>query len=84
MLGSLPTRVSCHGAVRVLVRPELVSMGDGDDATVGLVEFFGHDSMAQLLVNGVALRARVRGRVVQRGMQVAIGYIGGPVVTYHP
>jgi iron(III) transport system ATP-binding protein len=82
VLGNLATRSACHGDVLVLVRPEDVGVIDGNDATVGLVEFYGHDSMVQLSMEGRTLRARVRGRVVERGMQVGVRYLGGPVVTY--
>lgn len=82
-LGRLPARRDMDGAVQVLVRPESLRLVPGDQATVHLVEYHGHDALIRLrLDDGLELVAREQRTQVRRGDRVAVAHAGPPVVTY--
>ena len=83
-LGRVPLREPVAGAPAVvLVRPEDVSVCDGGPATVAAVEYYGHDTVYQLDVDGLIVRARATGAPLhRRGDAVGIGYAGGPAVAW--
>jgi iron(III) transport system ATP-binding protein len=79
----------CHGPVDVLVRPEqLVLTPTGAapaeaGATVELVEYYGHDAVVVLRLDGGAvIKARVVQPGAQRGDRVELQYGGPPAVAY--
>jgi iron(III) transport system ATP-binding protein len=79
-----------HGPVDVLVRPEELCVDSRDravtgaDATVDLVEFYGHDTVYVLRLHGGAeLRARVGSAPhFVRGDRVRVTYGGRPAMAY--
>ena len=82
--GAVPLRDDEWGQVDVLVRPEHISLFEGDDATVEGVSFHGHDSI-------YALRTSQRREVLVRviaaprfrvGDRVGLLYTGPPTVAY--
>ena len=83
-LGTVPLAVPADGAVSVLVRPEQVGVHPGEGALVEAVEFYGHDSVYLVrLDGGPVLRARVGAAPAFRGGdRVAVSYSGQPTVAY--
>jgi iron(III) transport system ATP-binding protein len=85
-LGAVPLVSPQHGAVEVLVRPEALVVEHPDPAgpaEVELVEYYGHDAVVLLRVDGaLTLKARVVHPLVQRGDRVGIRYGGPPAVAY--
>jgi iron(III) transport system ATP-binding protein len=72
------------GSVEVLVRPEECRIAPGDGGRVELVEFYGHDTVYVVGLNGGG-RVRVRegaAPTAQRGDQVEVIYVGGPTLAY--
>ena len=83
-VGTVPLRDGADGAVRVLVRPELLAVDRGDGpAVIQLVEYHGHDTVYVLDLDGATVRARAGGppRLV-RGDRVTVAYDGPPTVAW--
>ncbi|MEA2002393.1 MAG: ABC transporter ATP-binding protein, partial [Actinomycetota bacterium] len=81
--GVLPTQQPLVAQGLVLVRPEYLTLVAGDDATVGAVEFYGHDTSYQ--VDGLGPPLMVRELCAPRhrvGDRVGVAYAGGPAVVY--
>jgi iron(III) transport system ATP-binding protein len=83
-IGPVPLDRDHSGAVQVMVRPEQVGIYAGDEATVEHVEFYGHDSMYVVALDG---GTTVRSRVLttpefRAGDRVALGYAGRPAVAF--
>ena len=83
-VGQVGLASPAHGAVRVLVRPEALTLAPGEGAQVDLVEFYGHDSVYEVsLEDGSHLRARVAASPsLVRGQRVALRYVGGPTAAW--
>ena len=83
-LGEIKLETELTGVVDVLIRPEqLVVTADGRDATVELVEFYGHDAMVYLDLGGQTVRARTEPNVrFRRGDQVSLTYTGDAAVSF--
>jgi iron(III) transport system ATP-binding protein len=83
-LGRVALREPVDGrSAVVLVRPEDVAVSAGGPATVAAVEYYGHDTVYQLDVDGLIVRARSTGAPVHgRGDAVAVAYAGGPAVAW--
>jgi iron(III) transport system ATP-binding protein len=84
VLGAVELRDAAHGRVDVLLRPEELRLAHGDGATVVLIEYFGHDTVYLVrLDGGPALRVRA-GSAPQhrRGDRVAVSYVGRAAVAY--
>jgi len=85
-LGAVPLAADLHGPVEVLVRPEQLVLDSPDrdgSADVELVEFYGHDAVVILRLDGGAvLKARVVHPVARRGDRVGLRYDGPPAVAY--
>lgn len=47
-IGDIALRASMDGAVQVLIRPEDLIISPGGDATVNLVEYYGHDVIVRV------------------------------------
>ena len=72
-----------EGACRVVVRPEHLLIGNGDDGEVSSVEFYGHDTSYEVALNGSTLL--VRGMAAPRfvpGDRVSITYSGPRAVAF--
>ena len=82
-LGAVPLRAPANGPVEVLVRPEQVRLEPGGEAEVGLVEYYGHDTVYVLDVGGLLVRSREGGVPLHRpGDRVTAVYAGGPAVAW--
>jgi iron(III) transport system ATP-binding protein len=72
-LGPIDLAAPAHGSVEVLVRPEHLTIVDGDAATVELVEFYGHDAIVVVrLDSGLAVRVRTQQVTVASNDRVAV------------
>lgn len=83
-LGSIALQEERRGSVDVLIRPEELSIGVGDAAEIGRIDFHGHDTLYSLTTrNGRALRSRVNGapRFVV-GDRVDLAHSGAPTVSF--
>jgi iron(III) transport system ATP-binding protein len=67
----------------VLLRPEDLAVTDGDDGTIELVEYYGHDAMVVVrLDDGVAVRARTAADLpFSRGDRVGVAYAGSGAIV---
>ncbi len=85
-LGAVPLTADHHGPVEVLVRPEALVVEPPDPAgpaEVELVEYYGHDAVVLLQVDGgLTVKARVVHPVAQRGDRVRLRYGGPPAIAY--
>lgn len=83
-LGAVALETELSGPVDVLIRPEQLSLAaDGSDATVELVEFYGHDAMVYLNLDGQSIRARTEPNVrFRRGDSVGLTYTGEAAVSF--
>ncbi len=82
-VGHIPLADELHGPVRLVVRPEHIEVGSGDDGTVLAIEFYGHDTAYELTVDGSELTAR--GIAAPRfavGDHVSVSYAGPRVVAF--
>jgi iron(III) transport system ATP-binding protein len=72
------------GPVRVLVRPEMITLRRGGDAVVELTEYYGHDSLYVVRIDGgTTVRVRATAApVAGRGDRVALSYVGPPTVAF--
>jgi iron(III) transport system ATP-binding protein len=83
-LGSLPLDEPRHGPVEVVLRPEQLALVDGRAATVELVEFYGHDAMVVVSLNGHAIRVRTGPDPgVVRGNKVDLAFTGRAVRSFN-
>jgi iron(III) transport system ATP-binding protein len=79
-LGRIPLDVARHGRVDVVVRPEQLVLEPGHDASVELVEYYGHDHVAVVVYpDGRRFRVRAPGAPrFQRGQSVNVRSDGSP------
>ena len=78
MLGEVPLANPANGPIEVLVRPEDLSVAPDGPATVTLTEYYGHDMMVTVNVDGddeVQVRAPARSSWT-RGDSVSVSYVG--------
>jgi len=83
-VGAVTLRDPATGEVQVLLRPEHLRVDPGDAGEVELVEFYGHDTVYAVRLDG---GAPVTVRVAQapahaRGDRVAVTYAGPPAVAF--
>lgn len=82
-LGEIALETERSGPVDVLIRPEQLVVTDGGDASVELVEFYGHDAMVYVDFGGQSVRARTEPNVrFRRGDQVSLTYTGDAAVSF--
>jgi iron(III) transport system ATP-binding protein len=84
-IGRVALAGTFEGPARVLLRPEDIRVEPGDDATVEVLEFYGHDSVYVVrLDDGVPLRVRIGSMPAFRpGDRVRVTANGSPAVAYH-
>ena len=71
------------GACRVVVRPEHLTVIEGDRAVVSAVEFYGHDTSYQVRLAGTTLTVRaIAAPNFAPGDRVSLAYTGPPVVAF--
>jgi iron(III) transport system ATP-binding protein len=85
-IGPVPLATPVDGTTHVLVRPECVRLREADgrsDGVVELVEYYGHDAVyAVRLDGGARLRARAVRPEFSRGDRVQLAYTGPPTIAY--
>ncbi len=82
-VGELSLEAPHRGPVDVLLRPEQLSLTDGNSAEVEFVEFYGHDSMVHILVDGQPVRVRTGPHPdVRRGDRVGVTFTGSSVRAF--
>ena len=80
--GRVATSVTA-GLVDVLFRPEQLELTGGDDATVDLVEYYGHDTMVMVATDSGVIRVRCGPLVgVQRGQRVGLRFVGDQALAF--
>ncbi|HUR76671.1 MAG TPA: ABC transporter ATP-binding protein [Acidimicrobiales bacterium] len=87
--GVVPLTRPHHGEVEVLLRPERLRLttpngAPGLDATVELVEYYGHDTVYEVLADaGPRVRVRsVAAPAFARGDRAMLTYSGGETIAY--
>ncbi len=83
-VGPIPLVGRCNGAVDVIIRPEQLTVVDGDRASVTSVEYYGHDAVSHIdFGDGTRLRVRVMAAPHHRpGDRVDVEYAGEPAVAF--
>ncbi|MDH3705563.1 MAG: ABC transporter ATP-binding protein [Acidimicrobiia bacterium] len=83
LLGDIPLVDRRQGAVEVVVRPEDLALGPGDDGVVELVEYYGHDAKVLVHIDSTPIWVRTGpGHGHQRGERVALTYRGRPTTSF--
>jgi iron(III) transport system ATP-binding protein len=84
-IGRVALAGAFDGPARVLLRPEDIRVETGDEATVEVLEFYGHDSVYVIrLDDGVAVRVRIGSMPAFRpGDRVRVIANGRPAIAYH-
>ena len=84
-VGQVPLLDPVSGPCRVVIRPEHLVVGQGNQGVISAVEFYGHDTSYELAVDGARLLARVIAapRFVP-GDSVSVTYSGPEVVAFSP
>jgi iron(III) transport system ATP-binding protein len=83
-IGLVPLVDAHEGPVEVMVRPERILACPGDGGTVTGVEYFGHDAVYVVRIDGgPTVRSRVIGAPrFAPGERVALAFTGEPTVAY--
>jgi iron(III) transport system ATP-binding protein len=82
-LGSLELDQPCTGNVEVVLRPEQLVLSPGAMATVEAIEFYGHDAMVVVSLDGQPVRVRTGPDPgVVRGSEVDVSFIGRAVRSF--
>ena len=90
IVGPVAVDAGLRGEVDVVVRPEHLALArEGETAAataeVEMVEFYGHDAMVFVALNGHRLQVRTGPMVdVKRGDQVGLRFVGGAVSAFPP
>lgn len=85
-IGVLTAADSCTGAVEIAVRPEDIELEPGDRGEVELVEYYGHDTVYLVRLDGggsIHVRA-TSAPVFKRGDRVETRFIGDSPVVFGP
>ena len=77
-IGQIPLETPMMGSVDVLLRPEQLRLTEGGgDATVDLVEFYGHDAMVFVSLGDTRVRIRTEPNIsARRGDAVTVEFRG--------
>lgn len=76
-VGEVPLAGPLRGPCEVVIRPEYLVVGRGDQGVVSAVEFYGHDTTYQVALNGTKLVARVIAAPdFAPGDRVSVSYVG--------
>ena len=82
--GEVPLHAEGWGTVEVMIRPEGVVAHPGGDAIVERIEYYGHDAVYIVALDGVgAVRSRSIGAPsLAPGARVSLEFRGAPTVAY--
>ena len=83
-LGAVPLHAEAWGPVEVMIRPERLVAHPGGDATVERIEYYGHDAVYIVALDGAgAVRSRSIGAPsLAPGARVSLEFRGAPTVAY--
>ena len=82
-VGEVPLAGPVKGPCRVVIRPEHLTVGRGNQGVVSSVEFYGHDTSYELALNGTRLLARVIAAPdFAPGDRVSVSYNGPGVAAF--
>lgn len=82
-VGDLPLADRVLGPCQVVIRPEHLMVGKGDQGVISSVEFYGHDTSYELALDGTTLLARViAAPQFVPGDSVSVTYSGPEVVAF--
>ena len=82
-LGPVPVAGETWGRCRVLVRPEHLEIGEGAQAVVDSVEFYGHDTSYRVAIDGTPVVVRdIAAPRFERGDTVSLRYRGPSASAY--
>ncbi len=83
LVGDVPLARPVRGPCQVIIRPEHLLVGNGNDGQVSSVEFYGHDTAYEMAFNGTKLVARVIAapRFIP-GDRVSVTYSGPEVMAF--
>ena len=83
VVGKVPLADPVRGPCQVVIRPEHLIVGRGNQGMISSVEFYGHDTSYELAVNGTKLLARVIAAPhYVPGDRVSVAYSGPEVVAF--
>ncbi|MCI0712606.1 MAG: ABC transporter ATP-binding protein [Chloroflexi bacterium] len=83
-LGELALQKPATGPVKVLIRPEAVSihLDDAPNAEVTAISYFGHDQLVTVFINGETIQVRTGADIrIERGQRVRVT-VEGRVLGY--
>lgn len=84
-VGKVPLQDPVSGPCQVVIRPEHLIVGQGDQGVISSVEFYGHDTSYELAIEGTTLLARVIAAPrFLPGDNVSVTYSGPKVVAFAP
>ena len=84
-VGKVPLLDPVSGPCQVVIRPEHLVVGQGDQGVVSSIEFYGHDTSYELALDGSKLLARViAAPQFVPGDRVSVTYSGPEVVAFSP
>lgn len=76
-IGSFALDGPTDGDVDVLLRPEQLALRDGEIGVVEQVEFYGHDAMVRVAIDGQSVQVRSEpGTPVRPGDAVGVAFVG--------
>jgi len=83
-VGRVPLKHALRGGVDVVVRPERILVAPGDAAVIEQIEYYGHDAVYRVRLEGGGLvRSRVlAGPQLRPGDRVSLRYVGEPSAAY--
>ena len=83
-MGPMKLQSPLHGEVDVLLRPEELTLTEGNSGTVDHIEFFGHDTLYYIRrSDGDVLRCRTTGAPrFGVGSSVDVGHSGARTVAF--
>ena len=82
-LGPIALASPAHGPVHVLIRPEQLAIVDGDSATAEFLEYYGHDAIVVVrLDGGQTVRVRTNDVSVAAHARIAVRPDGPPAIAF--
>ena len=82
-IGEIPVAETKKNPAEILIRPEELKISKGNDGTVEIIEYYGHDAMVLVRLDGGTL-IKVRTPASSdclRGDRVSVTYTGSVAAT---
>ena len=82
-IGEIPVSKNKKAPTEILIRPEELKISKGDDGTIEIVEYYGHDAMILVrLDGGTLIKVRTPASFdCLRGDRVSVSYVGSVAAT---